>query len=38
MRKHFQFPACTIALPNNGLLKFWDMENCDKIIDGVEFQ
>ena len=38
MRKLFLFPACTISLPNNGLLQFWDMEDCDKIFGAVNFQ
>ena len=38
MCKLFQFPACTIALPENGLLRFWDVEECDKIIAAAKFQ
>ena len=38
MNKEFQFPSCTIALPNNDLLEFWVMDKCDNILGAMKFK
>jgi hypothetical protein len=38
MNREFQFPACSIPLPDGDRLDFWDMAKSDHIIHKMEFK